>query len=354
MSAQTAALELSQEILKNIELQELPLSAVLLRSRRLARLVNDHGAYEWFGYELNGYPLGDNGLIEAAPFQVALAHGRDAGKNDRGPLADVRTVATLEAMAAASELRLQQEREPDIHHVPANQWDILPKGNGQLVRAGLVDTIASVKGVLARVQGHVHRWVEAVAYELEFSQTVDDIWERRRKLIDAKLAELAPEAFRRLTSLYSRVAEDDPEAWSQAAQTVRNVLKAMADALKPATTAGVAEGPEGKDIQTTDDKYKNRLLVFVHEREKDSKGAALITGKIEGIYRSIADVYGAASDVAKRTTSRIRIEDLVLNLYLLLGSLVLLAGKDLVPQQSATSASSNAAIPASSINPTSS
>lgn len=265
------ALTLAQAILSNIELQELPLSAVLLRCRRLARLVNDQSAYEWFGFELNGYPVEEDGLIAAPGFQVGLAHGRAAGRNARGPLMDQRTVATLEANVAANELRLQQEREPDIHHVPANQFDTLPRVGGQLIRQQLVIDITAAKNRLAAIQSHAHKWVEGVAYELEFAQATLSIWDKRRKRVDAKLAEIAPEALRRLKPLYDRTLEDDPEAWSQAAQTIRNVLKAVADSVHPPDVTGKAEGPLGDLIETTDEKYKNRLIVFVREKQKEAK-----------------------------------------------------------------------------------
>ena len=69
-STHKEALELAREILRNIELQEHPLSSIVLRCRRLARLVNDEEAYEWFGYEVSGYPLGEDGLVMWKAFAI--------------------------------------------------------------------------------------------------------------------------------------------------------------------------------------------------------------------------------------------------------------------------------------------
>lgn len=344
--SQKIALQLAQEILRNTELQEIPLSAVLLRCRRLARLVDDQEAYAWFGYELTGYPVDDNGLVEARAFQVGLAHGRGAGKNAQSPLMNARTVATLEATAGASELRLRQEREPDIHHVPANQFDTLPHSTGHLIRGQLVNDITAARHQLTKIQAHVHRWVEGIAYELEFAEVTVNVWEKRRQFVDARLAQIAPEAFRRFRTLYDRMTEDDPEAWSQAAQTVRNIMKAMADSLRPADGQGSAEGPDGQPIEATDEKYKNRLMIFIRERQKDSKMAQLLEGKVESLYRAVRDVYNAASDAAKREISRTHIEDIVLHLYLLLGDLVILAGDERrIPKEKVSEATAVTGVP---------
>ena len=73
----------------------------------------------------------------------------------------VSTIANLEAQAAAQELQLHQEREPDIQHVPANQFDTLPLRTGSLIRGQLAKEITNVRTLIAKVQAAVHTWVES-------------------------------------------------------------------------------------------------------------------------------------------------------------------------------------------------
>jgi hypothetical protein len=54
--ALTEALALSTEILKNIELSELPLTNIALKSSRLARLLNDFDMQRTLEHEIAGYP----------------------------------------------------------------------------------------------------------------------------------------------------------------------------------------------------------------------------------------------------------------------------------------------------------
>ena len=54
------AVAVSEEILGLLENQTCPISQVLLKASRLARLLRDSDAQEWLKHELSGYPAGLN------------------------------------------------------------------------------------------------------------------------------------------------------------------------------------------------------------------------------------------------------------------------------------------------------
>jgi hypothetical protein len=56
------AYALSEEILKNIELTEIPLTNIALKTSRLARLLNDFEHQKIFQYEASGYPTKPGGV----------------------------------------------------------------------------------------------------------------------------------------------------------------------------------------------------------------------------------------------------------------------------------------------------
>ena len=62
------ALSVSEEILKNIEESEVPLSNIDLKAIRLAKLLNDIDYIKIFEYEVSGYPGTKDG-IESAVLQ---------------------------------------------------------------------------------------------------------------------------------------------------------------------------------------------------------------------------------------------------------------------------------------------
>jgi hypothetical protein len=69
------ALELSNEILKNLELTEVPLSNIALKAGRLARLLNDSEYQLIMECEAGGYPT-EPGGVPAEYFRLAVAAGR--------------------------------------------------------------------------------------------------------------------------------------------------------------------------------------------------------------------------------------------------------------------------------------
>ena len=56
------ALTLSSEILRNIELSEIPLTNIALKTCRLARLLNDYDVQTIMEYEAGGYPSKPDGI----------------------------------------------------------------------------------------------------------------------------------------------------------------------------------------------------------------------------------------------------------------------------------------------------
>ncbi len=56
------ALSLSSEILRNIELSEIPLTNIALKTSRLARLLNDYDVQTIMEYEASGYPTKPYGI----------------------------------------------------------------------------------------------------------------------------------------------------------------------------------------------------------------------------------------------------------------------------------------------------
>ena len=64
------SLGLSEEILRNIELSEIPLTNIALKTIRLARLLNDFEWQQIFQYEVSGYPTTPNGM-EPEVFRLA-------------------------------------------------------------------------------------------------------------------------------------------------------------------------------------------------------------------------------------------------------------------------------------------
>ena len=76
--AMAEALELSGEILADVELDRAPLSSIGLKACRLARILNDFDAQAMFRYETSGYPI----VASPEVWALAVAAGRKNRSKD--------------------------------------------------------------------------------------------------------------------------------------------------------------------------------------------------------------------------------------------------------------------------------
>ena len=78
------SLALSAEILRNIELSELPLTNIALKTSRLARLLNDFEVQQIMQFEVGGYPSAATG-VPANVWHLAIAAGRKFERQNSKP-----------------------------------------------------------------------------------------------------------------------------------------------------------------------------------------------------------------------------------------------------------------------------
>ena len=70
------ALLLSSEVLRNVELMELPLANIALKASRMARLLNEFEMQKIMEYEASGYPTTPDG-VPPDIYQLAVSAGRE-------------------------------------------------------------------------------------------------------------------------------------------------------------------------------------------------------------------------------------------------------------------------------------
>src|SRR5215510_3232227 len=75
------ALTLSEQLLRNIELNELPLANIALKTSRLARLLNDFKHQKVMEYEASGYPTSPEG-VPSDVYRLAKFAGREFKQKD--------------------------------------------------------------------------------------------------------------------------------------------------------------------------------------------------------------------------------------------------------------------------------
>lgn len=73
---------LSEEILRNIELSEIPLTNIILKGLQLSRLLGDSDGILLFSYEASGYPENNDGSMTDDAWRISKIAGRRYFKDE--------------------------------------------------------------------------------------------------------------------------------------------------------------------------------------------------------------------------------------------------------------------------------
>lgn len=330
-----SALQLSDEILTGIETESLKLSAIALRCLRLARLLFDDPAIEWFQRETSGYPRTSENMIDDYSFRVACEHGRELPRNKDGrpqifaQLADELEVQIEANQKAIGTLTTQGVSVAGQYSVIAMR-ELSDKVNQQ--GDTLVKSINECQHRLAILRGKYYAYALSVNLELRFSQRAEDVFRSYRLSVDKRLAKLAPESLKRLDAAYERITETNSESWSQAITSCRRVLQEVADALFTETRDKTYTTKSGKVLDVAGDHYLNRLFATIDTLASSPTARRLIGSNASYIVDWVDNLHdmlnrGVHDLDDKITYSEARFS--VLHTYMLLGDIAsLVLGED--------------------------
>ena len=156
--------------------------------------------------------------------------------------------------------------------------------------------------------------------QLRFENVTESIFQETKIMVDKRLTEICPDAMKKFIAAFNRLRSDNPEEWSQAMSSCRNVLKEFADYVFPAQNENYKKR-NGDSLVVTDDKYKNRLLAFIDKNSAGDKNKFLSSrvSDLEVRLHIINDL------LSKGTHEEVKLMDVnicVLDTYLLIGSLL--------------------------------
>lgn len=303
MTDQTEAqhiLELSRDLLDDIELDRLPADKLLLKANRLARLAGSEEIQHWLGYEMRGY----NSRDELSLRYMALT-GRwtdyENKKGHYGPLGQ--HAATIEATKARIEATSLSGGGPSIGYLNA-----LTRQHSTLAL-----TIRTLAGVQSRVLGLLHSFVSGVFYERQFADLVENTFDGYKQNVDALIAAQAGDVLTKIPSVIARLKEENEEAVSQALTTCRRILETFADAIFPPSTGTFEIG--GNELSLDAGKHQNRINVYIAQRcESNSRRIRL--------RQNLANLFDRVSAGVHDDVSAQEAYSLFLNVYLFLGEVL--------------------------------
>lgn len=328
-SALREALALSDEVLRNIELSEIPLARVALKMSRLARLLNDFEHQKVMEYESSGYPTTPGG-VEPSVYRLAVLAGREYQRKDsKTEKIDSYIYATpieeLEQEASSAQAALAAARDPDVSVSSANPNQIVwnPAGNS-VERNTIRSNAAMAQRRLSSRRSFLYSYALRRNHELKFSGIAEDIFSRVREKVDGRIGGSVPTAVQKLSAVYENLTSENPEDWSNAVHSCRRILQDLADAIYPAREDIVVDaGGKPKTIKLGPDNYVNRIVTFLQERSDSERFQAIVGSHLSFIGERLDSVFQAAQKGSHTTiVTRDEADRYVVYTYLVVGDVL--------------------------------
>jgi hypothetical protein len=282
-----------------LELSEIPLTNIALKTCRLARLLNDSDVQKIMEYEASGYPSTPNGLSSDV-YQLAVAADREFQlKEDKtGQVRNyvyIETIEELEYQTKMAEKALDAAKDRDVSISSANPYQTVftPAGNWYERKQIRDDASRAAKRLSSR-RGMIYRYVLKKHYELKFSGIADDIFSRIRQRVDYAIGDFVPDAINKLSAAYDNLLSENPEDWSNAVHSCRRILQDLADAVFPPAEDRTiqVEGKE-KTIKLGKDNYINRIMAYVTDHSNSKRFEEIVGSHLRFLVERLDSVFKA-------------------------------------------------------------
>lgn len=329
--AMDEALGLAEEIIKNIELDEIPLDRCALKSTRLARLLNDFEFAEVFKYEASGYPYEPNGM-SSGNWKRGLISGRRYQKKkpnteELETYMFLESIGTIETQLEVQKIALSAAQDGSISSANPNQY--LKSSGNLLERNAIKLSIQENSARLASRRALIYDYASRQYYELRFSGIVDDVFSRIRQRVDGEIGSKVPEAVKRFSAVYENMRSENPEDISNAVHSCRRILQDLADSLYPAREDKiVGNGSKQKTIKLGADNYINRLMAYADENSDSSRFSEIVGSHLSFLGERLDSIFQAAQKGSHATiTEKSEADRYVAYTYMVVGDLLSLGGE---------------------------
>ncbi|OMF84777.1 hypothetical protein BK146_30350 [Paenibacillus sp. FSL R7-0333] len=299
-------LELSKELLDDLELNRLTGEALILKVTRLSRYVGTEEIRSWLSYEVQGYNNSDS-IAKKYLNMTGRWINKEEGKAYYGPLAQI------EALIESQKLKLSVMRIPDT----SGDRALLAVRHMTESISLVGNIIPKLSGVRSRVWGLLHKFVSEVYYTKIFDSLSESIFDQYKNEVDSLIAEYCGSVLEQIPSVVDRLSENTPEAVSQALMTCRRIIDSFADSIFAPSDETMEIG--GNILSLKADKYQNRINAFIHLNCDSTSQKKKLRQNLSNLYERVST--GVHSEVTEKEARA-----LFLNTYLILGEVLNLKG----------------------------
>lgn len=130
--------------------------------------------------------------------------------------------------------------------------------------AKLVPIMGNLRSVRSRIRAAVFEILLDAETRLSEGRFRPDVFERGGVYVKTAMQEYAPSALEKLEAAEDSLVDGSSESLTHALTSCRRAIKALADALYPAT-GEVIKGSDGRERVMDEDSFRNRLIQFAVE-----------------------------------------------------------------------------------------
>lgn len=305
MNKNKEILLLSEEILKNIELSEMPFADILLKSMRLARISWDQNAMTWFTLELNWYD-GKKVTIPETQGQtkesIANTCWRWNIQKDWKWIDQQRyytsSIPEIESIIMTEKIKLDNLKTPQQYSpnsVYDNYSSIITKIS---IDSNLIQsTINTNLALLSRIKSSVYKYILSVNYKYKYGNTIYEILDSIKSNMTKKLQKISPESMEILSSIYDNLNSDNKTDWSNAIHNCRRVFYSISNILYPPSEKEI-EIKKWKKIEKrklSDENYIMRLKQYIKEQTKSETFNKIIWSSLDFFWERIDALYKSST-----------------------------------------------------------
>lgn len=330
MIPQDEAIQILQEIIRDLTLPEHDLKAVLRRCQHACQLLAWKDQRDWFQRAIGGYPAGTEvpayrkitGRVIWRPRDLvrgaiaSAAYGPEPYEAEReDTVLEVRSV--IDWLLAASQSGYNEPTGETRRDWSGgrNRWI-------QLERVRIFDA-----GHFAFALRDIEQMTFAFASRsytfLRYGNVLTDFWTEYRTQVDATLQRLNLTAH--LDAIQSGLQSDNPESWRAAVLGCRNLLNDVANYLwrdKRKAYEHLA-GDRGGKLDVVQGKFANRLGAYLHQKGLRGTRGKFLRDDVERLAISIRSLIALQSEAKEQPPTKEDTRSVALGTYFILGELAI-------------------------------
>lgn len=319
-------LNLSEEILENIEKSNISFQQICLKVSRLSRLLWDNNAFKWIKFEINWYPLDYNWKFtpEAHFISSKFSNRSYFDKILKWNYIFTETIPEIESKIESAKLELSVAIDPNVSISSANpsQYIMHPIWNW-VRRIKLNDEIVDFSEKLSKIKHSIYKYVLDKNYELKYWNSVYNIFDNLHKFTLQKIETINKDSLKILSSIYDNLNSSNPIDWTNAVHNCRRVLHDISDILSPYNPERKEKIIWKKTIELWKDKYINRLIDFIETKSKSENFEKIVWSNLKYIWERLDSIYSASNKWShKNDISKSEAERYIIYTFMLLNDLL--------------------------------